>query len=618
MKFSKLKHVACLSVILSSVLGCTPHREQAGSQGSDAAAASGRQFDVLLAHCFAPQGNGGNWASTLGWMSEEIHLRIVEAEALQKSGRSVGIHLGCMVGGSSGSVAAATLSAVLENKNLLPGRTAQSPLSIAEATKAMRAIRFVAQAADLNPGELARFYIQVLLGEGQKKVHDAVDKVVPSNSKEWWTGSTVDPKRMLVDFAGSVRLAATLTPEILDKGIGAALKGSQLEGYTKHSVKLATELPNFPALNLVPDAQSSEGKILAAGFEEQSKFLKTSGDNFLRSQFGIGEYASRYLSDLSAKGGASKLKQTLDAQFGDGICTISMALIARSEQDTREIPDYKKLSPTVFCNEATIVKIVSSSLYQKHIKENHPYASRFVLAAVPTLRGGIVPSIREPNMMVPLKSPLGSGELEVRRFYNPKWDKDVNGKLTFGLMDAKKVRIGSQDIVPHVGVAGGFPDRRIAAWIGSYYLMDNIQGRLSKLAGEVKVTFGLFGRDNKRNNPAFHKIAVKDVFSSSPDIGARNLQDWLGFADSWCDTMGGAMQSKYKAKIGNVTLNWEVSKVPAAQKPGGASNQLVVKSINATRTQVGKHLKGIGAVFDPEVGSDHVPHLVSPNGCKEN
>jgi hypothetical protein len=373
MKFSKLKHVACLSLILSSVLGCSPNREQDSSQGSDAAAASGRQFDVLLAHCFAPQGNGGNWASTLGWMSEEIHLRIVEAEALQKSGKSVGIHLGCMVGGSSGSVAAATLSAVLENKNLLPGRTAQSPLSIAEATKAMRALRFVAQAADLNPAELAVFYIQVLRRQGQKKVLDTVNKVVPSSSTEWWTGSTVDPKKMLVDFAGSVRLAATLTPEVLDKRIGAALKGNQLESYNKRGIKLATELPNFPALNQVPEKQSAEGKILAAGFEEQSKFLKTSGDNFLRSQFGIGEYLSRYGADLSANGGSSKLKQTLDAQFSDGICTISMVLIARSEQDTSTIPDYKELSPTVFCNEATVVKIVSSALYQNHVKENHPY-----------------------------------------------------------------------------------------------------------------------------------------------------------------------------------------------------------------------------------------------------
>lgn len=619
MMFSKLKPVVSFSLLVAILLGCSPRVAKDGPSGADTAGVSGRQFDVILAHCFAPQGNGGNWASTLGWMSEEIHLRILEAEALQKSGKSVAIHLGCMVGGSSGSVAAATLSAVLENKNLLPGRSAQSPLSIAEASTAMRAIRFVAQAADLNPLELAVFYTQVARRESGKRIVGGINNILPSSKTDWWTGSSVDPKKMLVDFAGSIRLAATLTPEVLNKGIGAALKGNQLESYKKRGVKVANDLPNFAALDQVPEKQSGEGKILAEGFEEQSKFLGTFGDKFLRSQFGLGEYLSRYGADLSAKGGASKLKQTLDAQLGDGICTITMALIARNKGETEKIPDYKELSPVVFCNEATVLKIVGSPLYQSHVKANHMYASRFVLAAVPTLRGGIVPSIREPNMMVPLKSPLGSGDLEVKRFYSPRWDKEVNnGKLTFDLMDANKVRVGSEDVVPFVGVAGGFPDRRIAAWIGSYYLIDNIQVRLSKLAGEVKVTFGLFGRDNKRNAPAFHKSAVRDVFSKNPNIAASNLQDWLGFADSWCDTMGSALQSKYKATIGNVTLNWEVSKVPAAQKPGGASNQLVVKSINATRTQVGRHLPGVGAVFDPEVESDHVPKLASPNGCKEN
>ena len=82
--------------------------------------------------------------------------------------------------------------------------------------------------------------------------------------------------------------------------------------------------------------------------------------------------------------------------------------------------------------------------------------------------------------------------------------------------------------------------------------------------------------------------------------------------------MGDKLAAEYQTRIENITVDWEVSKLPAAQTPGGLSKLLVVKSINATRSQAGQGLQDRGILFDPDVSSPHVPKLTSPNTCREN
>lgn len=93
LSFHKARRFFTYLSVLLHLISCKSRNYQEISQVK-----SDNQVDVLLAHCLAPQGNGGNWASLLGWISEEINLRVSEGKKLESEGKSVGIFLGCYSG----------------------------------------------------------------------------------------------------------------------------------------------------------------------------------------------------------------------------------------------------------------------------------------------------------------------------------------------------------------------------------------------------------------------------------------------------------------------------------------------------------------------------------------
>lgn len=579
-------------------------------------------FDVVFAQCFAPQGNGGNWAATLSWVSEQINVRVQEAISLSQQGKRVGLYLGCMTGGSSGSVTTAVLSSILSNKNILPAKSAQDILSLEEATLVAKALRYVAFSVDLNLRELVRFFGQAFWTQGsnlinQNALQPLIENLFGKDTPHWWKGATVDPAKILVDFAATVHLAATLTPELINKTISFALSGTELNAYASKGVKLVHELPEFSSTDEVLRLSTEDLASFSKGLEKQTQFIGQASDSFVAKQFSLGDYARRHLADLGPKGGSYKLKTTIDVPLAEGFCTITMAALKRKKEDLQTLPMYPSLTPVVFCSQNTIHKILSSALYRQHVQSGHPYASRYVLAVVPSIRGALVPSIREPNMMAPLRSPLATGDLEVREFYYPAWDKEKNGSFTFSLMNAEKVQMGQVEFAPQLGVAGGFPDRRVSAWMISYFLFDAVSQRLSSQASEVRTFVSLFGRDNKRGGPAFHKNAVQKIFSPSEQEGSKNLNDWMSFTDDYCDTMATHLQASLQAKIENVAVDWEVSRLPAAQQPGGASRLLVVRTTNATRSQTIHPSTPMKFVFDPLMKTEGSSIISRTNPCKE-
>ncbi|MBM3382673.1 MAG: hypothetical protein FJY29_09570 [Betaproteobacteria bacterium] len=615
MKFARLTTVIFMASI--SLTACKRNTDAQPNVQSNT-----KSYDVVFAQCLAPQGNGGNYAATLTWVGEQIHVRIAEAKSLAQKGKRVGIYVGCMLGGSSGSVTAAVLSAILSNKNLLPSKTSQDILSIDEATLIANSMRYVAFSVDLNLHELVRFFGQAFWTQGSNFINQNALKPLISNlfgndTPHWWKGATVDASKVLVDFAATIHLASTLTPQLVNKTISSAIANAELKAYRERGVRYVHELPEFESLKEIEATTSQSHEELSIGLHKQTQFIGQAADHFVAKQFSLSDYARRHLVDLGPNGGNYKLKKTIDASLATGICTITMAALVRSKEALQNQPMYRNLNPVVFCSKQTIDRILASALYRKHIAEGHPFATRFILAAVPTIRGGIAPSIREPNLMTPLRSRLANDELEVSEFYYPTMDKELNGSFTFTPMNARQVKKGTNEFVPHLGVAGGFPDRRITAWIASYFLVDAVTGHLAAKSAEVRTTLSLLGRANLRSAPAFHKNAVKNVFSASATDGDQNLADWMNFADSFCETMGSHIEKRLNGKIENVTVDWDVTKLPAAQKPGGASKLLVVRTINATRTQTHSSEKNTKLVFDPLIKTERGSRQFQPNPCKE-
>ena len=86
-------------------------------------ARSGSVTDKVFVQCAVVQGNGYNWASTLGWLAAQVELVALRARAFEASepARRAAIDLSCFVGSSSGGFVAAVMDNLLSNGSVRDG-----------------------------------------------------------------------------------------------------------------------------------------------------------------------------------------------------------------------------------------------------------------------------------------------------------------------------------------------------------------------------------------------------------------------------------------------------------------------------------------------------------------
>jgi hypothetical protein len=96
--------------------------------------------------CAVAQGNGFNWAATLGWLAAEAELAAARAAAWAAAApdREAALDLACFTGSSSGSFAGATLAALLANPRLVSGAAGPGLLTPAEGAGLADALLFLA------------------------------------------------------------------------------------------------------------------------------------------------------------------------------------------------------------------------------------------------------------------------------------------------------------------------------------------------------------------------------------------------------------------------------------------------------------------------------------------
>jgi hypothetical protein len=114
--------------------------------------------DRVFVHCGVTQGNGFNWAATMGWLSGEVH-RMAEAAARYEQdnpGRHAAVDLSCLTGSSSGSAMAALLDHLLANEKLVsPDSGDERLLTPEQARQVSEALLFLALSADFGTEKLA-------------------------------------------------------------------------------------------------------------------------------------------------------------------------------------------------------------------------------------------------------------------------------------------------------------------------------------------------------------------------------------------------------------------------------------------------------------------------------
>lgn len=609
--------IISLFLLCAAASGCKPRSFNSDTLASPAY--SGKP--VVIAQCSIPQGNGGNWAATLGWVSEQMMVRAEHADRLSKDGRAVGIYLGCMAGGSSGSVVTNVVMRILNNKSLVTDANSEKLFSASETRTLARAVRYVALAADLNLRELAVFFAQVAGNNAasflnKSKIVEQIRSLFGQQDPKWWNGQQVDGNMMLVDFAALLHLSENLTARMVNEPAERFLNGDLLKIASAHKISRVTDFAIFDNLQEM-QSSSVPSESLDKILDRQSEHIGKTADEFTAKHFALGQYKARYLTNVFRDGKKDyPLTVTLERPLSRGFCTVTMAAFAytSSSLSLERAPDYKNLRPVLFCSADMIRTLLKSELYRRHLKEGHPFASRFVLASVKTSRGSISPSIREPAMMSELIGEADKGVLEVDEFYAPDIDKKISGDLSFQPVSIAALAKANGGLRPVLGVAGGFPDRRITAWMMSYFFADKIE-EFRRRGFEVTGRIGMFGKPDNRAVDKFDTSSIRTVFSADPQAAQANVQDWFSFQDSYCDTFEPLFAAS-AGKITTVAFNWDLTKIPAAQS--GASRLVLVKGANAARSQLGLYESAgfSGFVFDPNSGSEHVPQLTRGYPCK--
>lgn len=548
---------------------------------------------LVVIQCLAPQGNGGNWASTLGWISE---LWMIRANQAEKSGNA-GVYLGCITGGSSGSIVANVVGAVLSNGSLVSGASAEKIYSPPEVRVLARTIRTIALGADLDLKEWVLLMTQVVGKLPQKGIEQTLE-IIKNNSflksklegrqtsLNWWNGSTVNPKAMLIDFSTSLLFGRTVSEDFVDVKLSS-------------EPKLSAFLPKLNQLNLVdrPEFISDWLRMNLNNITSKSNledFLTAQSDlvdkrvdvwntkHFESKGFSSSDYKNRnflnLFSDASQKSGSrvNPIVEVLERPLPTGVCTTTMGYFD-DKPATNPAPDYKDLRVFVICNENTAQRILNSKIYRAHLNSSDAQlkdlVGRFVIFSTPTGRGSMYVSIQEPFLMNEVHGKPMEGPLELQRYFDPREGHSFELKSTAGKF---------------VAIAGGWPDRRVAAWTLSYHAIETYE-RLQKEGKKVSLNLDLFGKPDSSTTDTFALKVIKEVFNTSGQK-EKNVADWKTFQKTFC-TQFETLFRERGGRVGTVTYNWDIASLPIVGNTVPAaqfwqSRLVAVGGANATRRQL--------------------------------
>jgi hypothetical protein len=114
-------------------------------------------FHKIYLQCSIAQGNGFNWASTVGWLAGTVEDLVDQASAFesQHPGKTAGVDISCFTGSSSSSFTAGLLDHLLNNKNLVPAPASKGHkiLSVQQARHISQALYFLALSMDFTRAE---------------------------------------------------------------------------------------------------------------------------------------------------------------------------------------------------------------------------------------------------------------------------------------------------------------------------------------------------------------------------------------------------------------------------------------------------------------------------------
>ncbi|NRA46093.1 MAG: hypothetical protein HRU09_14165 [Oligoflexales bacterium] len=559
---------------------------------------SSKKPDYIINECSVIQGNGADWAAIFGWLAEDLLVKAEKAEKYERDHpRSIaGIKFSCMIGGSSGSASTMVLLQLLKNKQLGLKFLGKHTIGASDARLLGRALRIIAYSVDLTFKEKRKFIKHALRMVLWSYPVDALKSVVLAEKfPDRWAFKLLDGNYIFFYFANSLLFARYITRELVNLDISMVFAEKHIRTAKKYGLSKLGDLLQLPTHAIPLEDEQELTKI----FEMHGKKIVKLARRFIVRNLKP-KTKWRHLNRDAMHDGP--MFDVLNEPLEDGFCTISMTDLwwGESKNIYQKSLSYEHMRPMVMCNESTIKKMLASKLYREHIEKGYPYASRFILGVVKTVRGSISSSIREPWLMASLSGPPNENELEIDSIYDPEIDLKINGKRRYKAVSAEGFLLNGRHQNIGLGIIGGFADRRIAAWMMSYYYLDKIEElEQSKLSSKNSLT--MFGLPDERKLDKFDTYLIKNDLAGSGHLAEQYLKDWSLFQFNWFETFKLIFHRK-KVLISMVAFNFDLSVIPAAIDR--KSRYLVPMAANITRLQLfafDSSIKRTNRYFEPDI-----------------
>jgi hypothetical protein len=330
----------------------------APSTASDLVTGGGHRADTVFVQCMVVQGNGYNWASTLGWMASQVDYAAFRAEQYMREhpGSTVAIDFDCMTGSSSGGASSRLFDTLLSNPSLAAAgdRDGRRLVSSEEAHELASALVFLALSADFRNETfgLATSAIGAWLGLADRRSRGA-----PASF--WRAKST--PTRNDRIFGHWINAAYHYEPSWFDELVGDD----------------PFSIPTFARRSL--DLGHDRDHVA----DERMRFLSS---------------RARRILDDNTRG-----KSPAPVPTSDGFCVTALAVPLDGNGMPFALED---LILIVVCNEQTYRELATGTALPALLAPSHQMSSRLRIAYGDDWHALLNLTVREPELITPLSGRL--------------------------------------------------------------------------------------------------------------------------------------------------------------------------------------------------------------------
>lgn len=496
-----------------------------------------------IAVCHTSQGNGFNWAASLGWLAESFGSLALQANADADADDRL-FDVRCVSGSSSAAATVVLVAALMDNPGLFPNHTTENRSFRAHELRLLaRALRLLALAADFQPDEQAAFAFRYLVPDDSGK-----------GAGSWWQ-SRYGEDLIRHSLARRIHFASQLRRDDLFR---------QVEPHLRYSSEAAsvTDVIETQTPSSLPQPGSSQ-ESRARRFLAAQRLL---AQRIMRDRLGAdvwrwNQRADRYLRQTPAPKGFMTTTFALfqEETNSDG----------RLERETYP-PAFPRLTKLAIGSADTIRTVAQSESFRARssdIKDDEP---RFALASVTNLYDLLRLSQAEPENQRVVAGAAGSLGITQLYRYNESTGDIVPQSIASGLV-----------------IAGGWTPPETSATPLLHY--GQAQAQNDQVWRVVARRFGKPGRTATFPALVMERYFFRNLDGSAPVPLNQNLKRYMDLYYSDATRFDGDFKSLFGAsnmdlESSKTTFNWDVARRPAAA--ANLSQHLLLSVTNAWRAEL--------------------------------